>query len=57
MADPAAAAVKSDYNPNKWLVGTSVMIGAFMGVMDVSVVNVALPHMMGSFAQNLSTIT
>jgi DHA2 family multidrug resistance protein len=47
----------SEYKPNKWMVGVSVMIGAFMGVMDVSVVNVALPHMMGSFGQNLSAIT
>jgi len=47
----------SELKPNKWLVGISVMIGAFMGVMDVSVVNVALPHMMGSFGQNLSAIT
>src|ERR1035441_9101008 len=48
---------KSDLKPNKWMVAISVMIGAFMGVMDVSVVNVALPHMMGSFGQNLSAIT
>ena len=48
---------KSDFKPNKWMVALSVMIGAFMGVMDVSVVNVALPHMMGSFGQNLSAIT
>ena len=47
----------TEFKPNKWLVGISVMIGAFMGVMDVSVVNVALPHMMGSFGQNLSAIT
>ena len=46
-----------DLKPNKWMVGISVMIGAFMGVMDVSVVNVALPHMMGNFGQNLSAIT
>ena len=46
-----------EYKPNKWMVGISVMIGAFMGVMDVSVVNVALPHMMGNFGQNLSAIT
>jgi len=51
------AAGKSDLKPNKWMVGLSVMIGAFMGVMDVSVVNVALPHMMGNFGQNLSAIT
>jgi len=48
---------RDEFKPNKWMVGISVMIGAFMGVMDVSVVNVALPHMMGSFGQNLSAIT
>ncbi len=53
----SAAAGKADFKPHKWMVGVSVMIGAFMGVMDVSVVNVALPHMMGSFGQNLSAIT
>ena len=48
---------KKDHNPNKWLVCAAVMVGAFMSVMDVSIVNVALPHMMGSFGQNLSAIT
>jgi len=41
----------------KWLIATTVMLGAFLSVMDVSVVNVALPHMMGSFGQTLSAIT
>jgi len=52
-----SAIENSDLKPNKWVVGISVMIGAFMGVMDVSVVNVSLPHMMGNFGQNLSAIT
>ena len=42
---------------SKWLIGTAVMFGAFMAVMDISVVNVALPHMMGNFGQTLSAIT
>ena len=42
---------------SKWLVGAAVMTGTFMSIMDVSVVNVALPHMMGSFGQDLLTIT
>ncbi|GAB6061982.1 DHA2 family efflux MFS transporter permease subunit [Deferrisoma palaeochoriense] len=42
---------------DKWLVAFTVMFGTFMAVMDVSVVNVALPHMMGSFGQDLSAIT
>jgi MFS transporter, DHA2 family, multidrug resistance protein len=42
---------------NKWVVASTVIFGAFMSVMDVSVVNVAMPHMMGSFGQDLSSIT
>jgi DHA2 family multidrug resistance protein len=41
----------------KWTVAFSVLSGTFMAVMDVSVVNVALPHMMGTFAQDLNAIT
>jgi DHA2 family multidrug resistance protein len=43
--------------PNKWLITIAVMFGAFMAVMDISVVNVSLPHMMGSFGEDLSSIT
>jgi DHA2 family multidrug resistance protein len=43
--------------PNKWIIAITVMFGAFMAVMDISVVNVALPHMMGSFGQDISAIT
>jgi DHA2 family multidrug resistance protein len=39
------------------LVALTVMTGTFMAVMDVSVVNVALPHMMGTFSSDLSAIT
>jgi MFS transporter, DHA2 family, multidrug resistance protein len=40
----------------KWLVASSVMFGTVLSVMDVTVVNVAMPHMMGSFGQDLLTI-
>ena len=43
--------------PNKWLVTIAVMFGAFMAVMDISVVNVSLPYMMGNFAEDISSIT
>ncbi|MGD8366629.1 MAG: DHA2 family efflux MFS transporter permease subunit [Desulfobacterales bacterium] len=49
-AEPAVAV-------NKWLIACTVMFGAFMAVMDISVVNVSLPHMMGAFGQDLSSIT
>ncbi len=42
---------------HKWLVVTSVMLGTFLSVMDATVVNVAMPHMMGSFGQDLLSIT
>jgi MFS family permease len=42
---------------SKWLVTGSVMLGTFLSVMDVSVVNVAMPHMMGNFGEDLLTIT
>jgi len=42
---------------NRWLIAVAVVFGAFLSVMDVSVVNVALPHMMGNFGQTLSAIT
>ncbi len=42
---------------NKWVIAITVMFGAFMAVMDISVVNVSLPYMMGTFSQDLSSIT
>ncbi len=42
---------------NKWIITFTVVFGTFMAVMDISVVNVALPHMMGSFGQDMSSIT
>ena len=48
----------SEYGTSgKWLVAGSVMIGTFLSVMDATVVNVAMPHMMGGFGQDLLTIT
>ena len=41
----------------KGLITASVMLGTFLVVMDDSVVNVSLPHMMGNFSQTLSAIT
>ena len=42
---------------NKWVLAITVMFGAFMAVMDISVVNVAMPHMMGTFSEDLLAIT
>src|SRR5215475_11139143 len=41
----------------QYVVTVAVMAGTFLAVMDISVVNVSLPHMMGNFGQTLSAIT
>ncbi|MEJ2100192.1 MAG: DHA2 family efflux MFS transporter permease subunit [Desulfobacterales bacterium] len=59
MSEPASPTAPDAAAPavNKYLVTVAVMFGAFMAVMDISVVNVSLPHMMGSFGEDLSSIT
>jgi MFS transporter, DHA2 family, multidrug resistance protein len=51
------AGAGSDPPAKKWLITVAVMSGTFLAVMDVSVVNVSLPHMMGNFGQSQSAIT
>ncbi len=41
----------------RWIIALTVMFGAFMAVMDISVVNVSMPFMMGTFGEDLSSIT
>lgn len=48
---------RGGYDAGKWLVGLSVLTGSFLSVMDVTVVNIAMPHMMAAFGQNLLSIT
>jgi MFS transporter, DHA2 family, multidrug resistance protein len=55
--EPEAPAPSLRPEAGKWLVAASVLSGTFLSVMDVSVVNIAMPHMMGSFGQDLLTIT
>ena len=50
-------ATKNIDTKNKWLITVAVTLGAFLSVMNTSIVNVALPYMMGSFAETLSNIT
>jgi DHA2 family multidrug resistance protein len=57
MNSPADTPTQYTGGSNKWVVAMTVMLGTFVAVMDISVVNVALPHMMGSFGQSQSAIT
>ena len=48
----AAEAANKDWRPksNPWLVAVVVTLGAFMEVLDTTIVNVALPHIAGSLS-------
>ncbi len=41
----------------KWIIAASVILCAILEVLDSSIVNVALPHMQGSFAAGVDEIT
>jgi len=42
---------------NKWLITLTVMIPAFMEIVDTSIANVALPHMQGSLNAGTDEVT
>src|SRR6516165_3718232 len=41
----------------KWIVAISVILCAILEVLDTSIVNVALPHMQGSFSAGVDEVT
>jgi DHA2 family multidrug resistance protein len=42
---------------NKWIVALTVMLPTFIEIMDISVVNVSLPHIQGSLSAGLDEVT
>jgi len=52
-----AHAVASRAPANKWVIASTVVLASFVVVMDVSIVNVAMPQMLGEFGVPLETIT
>ena len=42
---------------HKWIIALSVMLGTILEILDVSIVNVALPHMQGSFSASVDEMT
>src|SRR5262249_37105871 len=42
--------------PHKWLIAAAVMLGTTLEVLDNSIVNVALPHLQGSFSASIDEI-
>jgi DHA2 family multidrug resistance protein len=41
----------------KWVIASTVLLGSFVSVMDISIVNVAMPQMLGTFGVSLDEIT
>src|SRR5579863_2560347 len=41
---------------HKWLIALAVMLGTALEVLDTSIINVALPHMQGSFSASVDEI-
>src|SRR5438874_1435219 len=55
MALPALQAERPPVN--KWLVTLSITFGTLMGAIDASIVNVAVPHLMGSLGVTVEQVT
>ncbi len=56
MAAPSLSTSESAAPSHKWLVAIAVMVGTILEVLDTSIVNVALPHMQGSFSASVDEI-
>ncbi len=56
MAVNGSPANNGENSSYKWWVLAIVMIGSFMGVLDNSIVNVALPHFMVAFGANTEEV-
>jgi len=57
MAAPALITPEGPEPSHKWLIAIAVMVGTILEVLDTSIVNVALPHMQGSFSASVDEIT
>jgi MFS transporter, DHA2 family, multidrug resistance protein len=54
---PPASPPRPRPKVNKWLVTVSVSFGTLMGAIDMSIVNVAIPHIRGSVGATVEEIT
>jgi DHA2 family multidrug resistance protein len=59
VALPAGGAISTQARKpvNKWLVTVSITFGTLMGAIDASIVNVAVPHLMGTLGVTIEQIT
>src|SRR5436309_3997150 len=55
-AAPAGAAVRDDPYANRYIIAITVTLASIMELIDTSIVNVAIPHMMGNLGATLDQI-
>jgi DHA2 family multidrug resistance protein len=56
MSAAPSAELYHTQSTHKWLVALAVMLGTSLEVLDNSIINVALPHMQGSFSASVDEI-
>jgi DHA2 family multidrug resistance protein len=56
MAAAASPVPEHGAPTHKWLIAIAVMLGCALEVLDTTIVNVALPHMQGSFSASVDEI-
>ncbi len=56
-AAPAHATAAADPYANRYIIAITVTLAAVMELIDTSIVNVAIPHMMGNLGATLDQIT
>ncbi|MEE9239943.1 MAG: hypothetical protein V3U53_02005, partial [bacterium] len=56
-AGAAGAGEESFLVAHRGMVTLAVMFGTFISVMDANIVNMAMPHMRGTFGVDLSMVT
>ncbi|MGD0280064.1 MAG: DHA2 family efflux MFS transporter permease subunit, partial [Smithella sp.] len=49
--------MEEQHRTHKWLITFTVMMGTIMSALDMSIVNVAMPHMRGSLGASVEEIT
>ncbi|HUJ16134.1 MAG TPA: DHA2 family efflux MFS transporter permease subunit [Thermoanaerobaculia bacterium] len=57
LAAGGATTMRDRKPVNKWLVTVSITFGTLMGAIDASIVNVAVPHLMGSLGVTVEQVT
>src|ERR1700682_4618090 len=56
MSNPASAAPGRSGLDYKWIVTLVVIFGAFMSILDQTIVNIAIPHLQRAFSANLNGV-